>query len=185
MPIPSFDHNHILPPHLGNPANPADISPYVSNIEDFCKRFATSKERIEILKGFINLRIQLTNIGVIEGFQWVDGSFLENIEVIEGRPPNDIDVVTFHKPISVQLKIQISKNHQNLISPTLSKSLYHTDHYLMNYCESPEKTVQMIKYWLQLFSHNRNGQWKGMVELPLNTYQDDQNALQYLNSLVV
>jgi hypothetical protein len=30
-----------------------------------------------------------------QGFQWLDGSFAEQIELLEGRPPKDIDVVSF------------------------------------------------------------------------------------------
>ncbi len=42
----------------------------------------------------------------------------------------------------------------------------------------------MTKYWIQLFSHNRAGVWKGMIELPLyNTLDSDNEALNFLNSL--
>ncbi|WP_426763559.1 DUF6932 family protein [Hafnia paralvei] len=34
-------------------------------------------------------------MGLAEGFQWVDGSFTENVELIERRTPNDVDVVIF------------------------------------------------------------------------------------------
>ncbi|MDA1231040.1 MAG: hypothetical protein O2856_09720 [Planctomycetota bacterium] len=30
------------------------------------------------------------------GFQWLDGSFLEDIELGDGRPPRDLDVVTVY-----------------------------------------------------------------------------------------
>ena len=51
-----------------------------------------------ILDGFLRFRELLTQAGFVSGFQWVDGSFLENVEMLENRPPNDLDVVTFYIP---------------------------------------------------------------------------------------
>jgi hypothetical protein len=59
------------------------------------QRFATSPERIRILHGLIEYRIALSNTIILGGFQWLDGSFMENKELIEGKAPNDVDVVTF------------------------------------------------------------------------------------------
>ena len=45
-------------------------------------------------------------------------------------------------------------------------------------------TINATKYWIQLFSHNRKGVWKGMIEIPLYDKTDfDNEALAYLNSL--
>src|SRR6478735_7819025 len=99
MSIPDFDHNHVLPPHLGNPTNGDDLSPYKCSSLDLCLKFATSPKRIEILKGLLAFRKKLTEFGVINGFQWLDGSFLENIEISERRNPNDLDLVTFYHNI--------------------------------------------------------------------------------------
>ncbi|MDD3108174.1 MAG: hypothetical protein PHV49_03055 [Alistipes sp.] len=93
--IPAFNHNNVIPPHLGNPTQISDVSPYECGIVEFCKHFATSSERIEILKGFVSFRMQMIENGIIHGYQWIDGSFSENIEESECRNPNDIDVVTF------------------------------------------------------------------------------------------
>src|SRR5882672_7829456 len=95
MPIPPFDLDSVLPPHLGDPTEPDEISPYPCTTLELCQRFSTSPERIEILKGFLHLRAELRRPGMAEGIQWLDGSFFEDIENSEGRSPNDIDVVTF------------------------------------------------------------------------------------------
>jgi hypothetical protein len=53
MPIPAFDGIlNVLPPHLGDPRNPADHSPYPCTRLELCGRFGTSAERRTILTGF-------------------------------------------------------------------------------------------------------------------------------------
>ena len=42
--IPDFNYNNVLPPHLGNPTDTSKISPYKTDIMEFCKKFATSSE---------------------------------------------------------------------------------------------------------------------------------------------
>ena len=70
-----------------------------------------------------------------------------------------------------------------MIKNELSKQKYHVDHYIID-IGTPNAAVRNIQYWLQLFSHNRYGVWKGMLEIPL--YQDNTNdlkAMDFLNSL--
>jgi hypothetical protein len=183
MPIPNFDYNFVLPPHLGNPTSGSDLSPYRSSTLEFCKHFSTSQERITILKQYLNFRQKLTDHGIIHGFQWLDGSFLENIEVRESRPPNDLDLVTFYGGLTPEQQQQVMESFPDFADPILSKKNYMLDHYAVDYMFHPEVTVEQTRYWLQLFSHNRIGVWKGMLRLPLNTQEDDDQALEYLNSL--
>lgn len=91
--IPDFDHNNVLPPYIGNATNPNNMSPYPCDIMEFCQHFATSPARIAILKGYVRFRLSCVANG-ITGHQWIDGSFVENIEVSESRDPHDMDVVT-------------------------------------------------------------------------------------------
>src|SRR5690606_3212200 len=88
----------VLPPV--NPDNPTgpDRSPYQVSLVDLVLRFGTSPKRREILDGLLRFREQLHNLGLVTGFQWLDGSFLEEVELLEQRPPHDIDVVTFVEP---------------------------------------------------------------------------------------
>jgi len=182
-PIPDFDHNHVLPPHLGNPTNRTHLSPYSCTILELCHKFATSNDRIEILKGFVNFRQKMTNTGIINGFQWLDGSFLENIEVLENRQPRDLDLVTFYGTLTIAEQTIIKANFPEFIDTALAKTNYHLDHYAVDYSFKPDVTVELTRYWIQLFTHNRNGQWKGILRLPLNTNIDDQHAIDFLNVL--
>lgn len=182
--IPAFNHNNVIPPHLGNPTQISDVSPYECGIVEFCKHFATSSERIEILKGFVSFRMQMIENGIIHGYQWIDGSFSENIEESECRNPNDIDVVTFSKGLTPEFYNILKSSFPEFVSPAESKSKYKVDHYTVPFDINPEFTVEYTRYWCQLFSHNRNGIWKGMLKLPLYlNREEDEKALSYLNSL--
>ena len=183
MPIPNFDHNNVLPPHLGNPTDITHLSPYPCSIQELCYHFSTSKPRIDILKNFIIFRQRMNTFGITYGFQWLDGSFLENIEISQGRPPRDLDIVTFFGGLSIEDQTNIRANFPEFGNPGLAKINYSLDHYPVDYSYNPDVTVEQTRYWLQLFTHNRNGVWKGILKLSLNTQRDDQHALDYLNSL--
>jgi hypothetical protein len=89
--LPAFTSQGVLPPYVGLPADTNGRSPYRVSLLDFAQRFATSTPRIEILKGFLVHRARLLAAGII-GFQWLDGSFVENIEA-EGRVPSALEAV--------------------------------------------------------------------------------------------
>jgi hypothetical protein len=183
MPIPDFDHNNVLPPHLGNPTDRTHLSPYPSSILELCHKFAGSANRIEILKKFVTFRKRMTSSGITYGFQWLDGSFMENIELSEDRSPRDLDVVTFYGQLSKEDQTRIRVDFPEFVNPNLAKTTYLLDHYPVDYSFNPGVTVEMTRYWIQLFTHNRNGIWKGMLRLPLNTPIEDQHAAEFLNSI--
>lgn len=92
--IPPFDHNNVLPPYVDStPTSMASQSPYNCEILEFCQHFATSWDRVKILKGFVRFHIQCCKTYVRQCFQWIDGSFMENVEESQHRSPNDFDVV--------------------------------------------------------------------------------------------
>ena len=182
-PIPDFNHNNVLPPHLGNPVHRDDLSPYQCSIIELCNKYSTSAERITILRGLINFRQRMTGLGIIHGFQWLDGSFLENIEVLEGRPPRDLDIVTFFGDLSQDDLDNIRVAFPEFSNKTLSKRNFQLDHYPVDYTFRPDLTVEITRYWIQLFTHSRDSVWKGILRLSLNTDIDDQHAMNYLNSL--
>lgn len=181
-PIPNFDHNLVIPPHLGNPTLPSDVSPYKCTSLELCEKFATSPQRIDILKGFISFRQKLTSLGLTNGFQWLDGSFLEDVESREQRPPNDLDLVTIFWGYDLAFQIKLITSFPEFADSQLSKQNYLLDHYPFNASKSPLVTVNYSGYWMQLFSHNRDGVWKGMLQVELNTPNEDISALQYLNT---
>jgi len=182
MPIPSFDHNLVIPPHLGNPAMSSYISPYNCSTLELCQTFATSPKRIDILKGLLAFRSKLTTYGLVNGFQWLDGSFLEDVETREQRPPNDLDLVTIYWGYNLPFQLTLAQNLPEFADSDLSKTTFLLDHYPFDAGKSPEFAVSYSSYWIQLFSHNRDSVWKGMLQIDLNTPTEDSQALQYLNS---
>ena len=74
------------------------------------------------MQGFLRYRNALHEHGFVDGFQWINGSFSENIEDREGRSPNDIDVVTFsnakNSPEELQALLSL-----DLVSPNSKQFL--------------------------------------------------------------
>lgn len=164
MPYPPFNPNGVLPPYIGTwpSAGPGGFSPYHSTIQEV-SALGTTVERKAILVGFLNLRTALRALGfTIEG-QWIDGSFCENIEHTEGRPPGDIDVLSFldHPADPATLNGLLVAN-SNLFVPGQSKANFRCDHYVMS---ASHRTIEQLCYWNSLFSHRRNGLWKGYIQV--------------------
>jgi hypothetical protein len=179
-PIPSFDHNFVLPPHLGNPVNMRELSPYSCTTIDLCQRFGTTLERRTLLGKFLDFRERLRAEGLTNGYQWLDGSFLENVESRENRAPKDIDVVTVYWGYDMPFQQRLMANFPDVANPALSKANYSVDHYPFDAGFHPSATLEWTRYWILLFSHNRMGVWKGMLKIDLNTPADDTAARQEL-----
>jgi hypothetical protein len=181
MPIPNFDHNDVLPPHVGDVTDPANMSPYRVTSLEVAERLRTSPERAAILLGWLDLRADLRRLSLAGGFQWLDGSFLEDVEKIRGVPPNDLDAVTFFQAptglVDPALAAVIT-NH------TATKSRYRVDHYLVPLADRPERLVDQTRFWFGLFSHQKaTAVWKGMLQVDLMTDAVDTVARQHLLSL--
>jgi hypothetical protein len=136
-------------------------------------RFATSPERIRILAGLLDYRAALHTLGLTSGFQWLDGSFLEEIETLENRPPRDIDVVTFyHRPDGISQQDLFRKNPQ-LFDLSQVKSNFCVDGYLQEFKGSmPDMLVERTTYWYSMWSHRRDQLWKGFLQIDLASRED-------------
>jgi len=182
--IPDFDHNSVIPPKLENPTRPEDLSPFSCTTLELCEKFATSKERVEILFNLLKFRLTLCDLGVENGFQWLDGSFTENVEELQSRPPNDLDLVTFYSEVDLSKQEFVYKELPEFFTPSLAKTNYKLDHYAVDLNINPFDLVEYTRYWIQLFTHNRQGIWKGMLKIRLGTTESDKEALDYLNSIM-
>lgn len=182
--IPAHTESGVLPPFLGdNPAAQASMAPYRVSLLEVANRFATTPSRINILTGFIAYRDALRKIGFLNGFQWVDGSFVENVESTLGRPPGDIDIVTFaYRPSGCEEDIHwksLIDSRPDLFDPEKAKSSYRCDAYFVDLSlGKPANLVNQTKYWFGLFSHQRDTfLWKGILEIPLTNDDADVSAL--------
>ena len=181
MPIPTFDHNDVLPPHVGDVTQSANMSPYRVSSLEVAQRFGASPERATILLGWLDLRADLRRLNLGGGFQWLDGSFLEDVEKIRGVPPNDLDAVTFYQapvgPVDPTVAAIITDH-------TATKTRYRVDHYLVPLVDRPERLVDNSRFWFGLFSHQKaTAVWKGMLHVDLMTDAVDSSARQHLLSL--
>lgn len=95
--IPSWDHAGQLPPFGGSPISADQRSPYRVGLTDLALRFGDSTARRNLLSGLLDYRAVLHAAGLQEGFQWIDGSFIEDTTFHSGGEPGDIDVVTFFR----------------------------------------------------------------------------------------
>lgn len=180
--IPAFDVSNVLPPFVGADATDGTLmSPYKATMVEVIQRFASSPARIEILDGLLRYRNALRSAGVANGFQWLDGSFVENIEMLASRSPHDVDVVTFfQRPVpNAEWQAWFVAN-RSLFVPSLTKTTYKCDAYGVDLGAAPESIVDQTRYWFGLFSHQRgiNRLWKGMVQVRLDAADDaDASAL--------
>lgn len=179
-PIPAFDHNLVLPPHLGDPVSPGQLSPYPCTTLDLCQRLGTTAKRRAILGKFLDFRDRLSAEGLRNGFQWLDGSFLEDVETRESRSPEDLDLVTVYWGYDLTFQAGLGTRFREFASPVLSKAAYCLDHYNFDAGFHPTVTLEQTRYWVLLFSHNRQGVWKGMLRIELNTPDEDAAARQEL-----
>jgi hypothetical protein len=174
--IPAWTADGVLPPiNASQPVSP-ERSPYVVSLTDYVLRFSDTPERRTVLDGFLRYRAALHGAGVVRGFQWLDGSFLERVELTEGRAPNDVDVVTFyHLPAGVpqaQLAVQLG----TLLDHDSVKTNFRVDGYLVHLGMDAERLARQSAYWYSVWSHRRNQLWKGFVEVDLALTEDNVAA---------
>ena len=128
--IPEWNIANVLPPiRPGESGSSANRSPYRVSLFQLMERFSISAERIKILQGLLTYRRELHQIGIAAGFQWLDGSFMEDIETLESHSPNDMDVVSFfHLPEGIDQR-KLAEDHAQLFIPAQTKSQFHVDAY--------------------------------------------------------
>lgn len=135
--------------------------------------------RKSILRGWLLHRKALRAIGFEEGFQWVDGSFVER-----DKEPKDIDVVTyFRRPVTAKTRTDLAKHLQaniGVFGRVQVKAAFHVDFLYVDLDGTAEAIVNLTRYYTGLFSHRRpDFLWKGMLQVPLDD-ADDQYALNFL-----
>ncbi|QXQ21657.1 hypothetical protein I7845_17240 [Pseudomonas tolaasii] len=115
-------------------------------------------------------------MGMVDGFQWLDGSFTENIELIERRAPRDIDVVTFTFE-GDDFYDDLVPDDLRLLGGTKAdkdyvKQQFKVDFYVQSLCDTPDVLVEMTSYWYSMWAHRRSKQWKGFLRVDLDPQQD-------------
>ncbi len=173
--IPPWNVQGVIDPiDFANPPS-AIRSPYIVSLETVVRHFSTSPERIQILDGLLRYRDALHTAGIEQGFQWLNGSFLENKEQNQGAPPNDIDVLTLFVPPS-----GISLNELFARDPVIFgrarnavKAKFLVDGFLVQFGQNPTSLMENACYFFSLFSHKKTTyQWKGILQVDLSSGED-------------
>jgi hypothetical protein len=182
MPLPDFNIDGVLPPFVGPDGpggSPEDLSPFRVSVLEIIHALSFSEGRKTILRGWLLHRKALRAIGFDDGFQWIDGSFVE-----KGKEPKDIDVVMFFRrpPHAATLSALAKHRQANLaiFSKPQVKAAFHVDFMPIDLQGTPELLVDLTRYYTGLFSHRRdNFLWKGMLQVSMDG-SDDQDALDFL-----
>lgn len=157
------------------------MSPYKASVLEVAQRFSGTVRRRAILRDWLQHRNEMAVLGISAGFQWIDGSFVED------KVPNDIDVITFfHRPNGHESDTQIGSlmltNPDVLRRPGI-KARLKVDAMFVDLDSSPTSIVNLTRYYGSLFSHRRGDDlWKGMIEVPLDV-SVDADAIALLDIL--
>lgn len=167
--FPTFNPSGVIPPFAsGNPAAPGG-SPYSTTLTTIVHQLGGTPERRTLIAGLIAYRDALRAAGITTGFQLIDGSFTENSELINERPPGDIDLVTFaHLPVPPPEVPAFAAANAALFNMAETKQIYRCDAYFVDLSKDPRLLLDETFYWYGLFSHQRiTHNWKGMLKVPL------------------
>ena len=170
--IPAWTADGVLPPiNAAQPTSP-ERSPYLVSLSDYILRFGDTAERRAVLDGFLRYRASLHSAGLTRGFQWLDGSFLEHVERLEGRPPQDLDIVTFFHLPAGTTQSALAAAHGGLFDQASVKVTYRVDAYHVHLGMDPERLARQSAYWYSVWSHRRDERWKGFVQVDLAPGED-------------
>lgn len=184
MPVPSFTIHVVLPPYIG-PNGPggaiSDMSPYEATVLEVVARFSSTAERRAILRDWLQHREEMRAHGIVQGFQWIDGSFVED------KLPADIDVITyFRRPNAHRSDAAIGAlfvNAENVFRRIPIKARLKVDAMFVDLDSPPESVVAGTRYYGGLFSHRRGDDlWKGMVSVSIDPANDGP-AIALLDAL--
>lgn len=192
MPLPPFDMRGLLPPFIGTDATTPDRSPYWTSMADLAGAFGTTPHRRNLLRNLIAYRALLAGEGYVGGIQFIDGSFVENVETLAGRDPGDIDVFSIlnvpPKYVTDPATWQTSGFpfwRTEIVDRIRNKDRFRLDTYAVLIEElqaQPMGLIRNIIYWYSLFSHQRDTfAWKGFAGLALDPV-GDQAALASMGS---
>ena len=147
--IPAYTHSGVLPPYVGTgPQLAAGMAPYVASASEFVARFATTPERIALLRGFLAMRQAIAGLGIRDGFQWVNGSFVEDVESLRIQPPGDIDLVTFaRRPVNAGSDAAwrgIWSANPTLFVPSAAKNQFGCEAFFVDLTQKAEIIVRAL-----------------------------------------
>ena len=174
--IPAWDTEGYLPPLLGHETLSRSHPPYPVSLTDLVQRFRVSDRRREILRGFLDFRAKLHQVGLDDGIQWVDGSFVNDKMSQKGEEPGDIDVITLYNVPTGTTQSQLLARFPELFgdpSVNRNKEMYDVDSYFVSMNSgSVSYTTKSIAFWNNLWYHTEQGRRKGFLSVDLAPIED-------------
>ncbi len=180
--IPAWNEIGLLPPFTTGPASAFRSSPYQVSLVNMVRHFGGTVIRRELLTGLLDFRAGLHEVGLADGFQWVDGSFVEDSLQRDGREPRDLDIVTFYRPSKHQDEETLVSRSRSLFDRLANMHRFQTDaHFVGLQSGDSYYLSQRIAYWHRLWSHTREGETKGYLQIDLSNGEDGvaRAALQH------
>lgn len=182
--IPNWDGDGVIPPMDPRDPMSSSRSPYRASLVDVMERFGNSAPRRDLLSGFLGFRAELHQAGLVRGFQRIDGSFVENVEMARGRAPGDVDVATFFHVPDGYTEESFADAYPDFFNPSAMKRDFGVDAYLAAVnLNDLEMIVRRAAYWHDIWSHTRDGGRKGYLQVDLDPREDEsaRAALDRIN----
>lgn len=177
--LPPWNEKGFLPPNLPPTWR---SSPYVVSPLKLVQHFGFTPHRRRLLAGFFALRAELRRAGFRRGFQWLGGSFVDAIERVEGRPPGDIDTVSFlYTPEGLDANCGLAEHlsrHAGLFDRKAMKACFHCDAFILPLdagvlSYTPEALMARVVHWLQLFGNFRaTREVKGILQVDFEAEEE-------------
>ena len=170
MPLPNWNHDGVRPANdVDNPTS-HERSPYVVSLVDLVTRFGNTEGRRRIM---IPFRRELHEAGLVDGFQWIDGSFVETVEAFQNRPPQDVDIVTFaHFPDGYSERRLLDEYPRRFDGDNIREQFNVDSYFVFLDPASLRSVVDQSIYWYSVWSHTRTGDWKGYLQVKLDVDGD-------------
>ena len=173
--VPDWDQRGLLPPNLGVPTETISSPPYPVRLTEVALRFSNSETRRQLLGGMLDFRQAMHNAGLERGFQWINGSFVEDTIQRRGREPADIDIVTFFHIPHGSSQSELIARFPELFNPISVKSQYGVDAYFVALdVEDKFYLAKLIAFWNNLWHHTREGERKGYLAIDLAICEDGE-----------
>lgn len=180
--VPDWQYDGLLPAVTAVGVELEGRSPYAVDVLGLVKRFGHTDRRRALLRKFFAFRGELRDCGWHSGFQWLNGSFLEDVERVgHGREPGDIDVVSFLYYSEVfdfekARHLASSDGHEDV------KARFWIDSYVVNLNGPVDVVLCWAMYWQSLWGHRKLDRMeKGFVRVSIG--DDDGSALALLDHL--
>lgn len=181
--LPPHRADGYLPDFLAGPAAEGR-SPFLVTAIHLVEIYGQTAKRREFLVGFFGYRDRLRRAGLV-GVQWLNGSFVGDVERRENRDPGDIDVVTWYSSQRNQLELRTAD--PSLWNRDAIKAQHFVDAFPICANQPPYLLLTMACYWHGMWSRSKKDSiptMKGYVALELSDSDAaDKAALDRIQKL--